>query len=152
MRLLAGLSAAALLALLVNGCTTVSPDECWINTSGGFGGSGTIPIGAGVGATSGDFLTPPRRPLDSGGEPNPLHHAGDPLRGEAPRTLRDRGDCVRQDAGRSAAQGVCGQRLCGLQELLRKLPAKRHGRLPGTLQGTVRQGKRKVHQRLPQRG
>jgi hypothetical protein len=57
------------LALLVMGCTTVSPDECFVNTSGGFGGSGTIPIGAGVGATSGDYAEPPRGPLDNGAAP-----------------------------------------------------------------------------------
>ena len=58
------------LALLVMGCTTVSPDECFVNTSGGFGGSGTIPIGAGVGATTGgDYADPPRGPLDNGGAP-----------------------------------------------------------------------------------
>ncbi len=56
------------LLLLVMGCSTVSPDECWPNTSGGFGGSGTMPIGAGVGAVgSGDFDSP--RP--NGGTPNP---------------------------------------------------------------------------------
>jgi hypothetical protein len=63
-------SIAALLLLvlvIVIGCSTVSPDECWPNTSGGLGGSGTIPIGAGVGATSsgGDADGP------SGGTPNP---------------------------------------------------------------------------------
>jgi hypothetical protein len=60
------------LALLVMGCTTVSPDECFVNTSGGFGGSGTIPIGAGVGvgATSGDYAEPPRGPLDNGAAPD----------------------------------------------------------------------------------
>ena len=64
--------AASLLVMLGSGCNTVSPDECWPNTSGGFGGSGTIPIGAGVGATSGDFLDPPRGPLDYDDEaPNP---------------------------------------------------------------------------------
>ena len=59
--------AALVLIVLAIGCSTVSPDECWPNTSGGFGGSGTIPIGAGVGATSsgGDFDGP------SGGTPNP---------------------------------------------------------------------------------
>ena len=71
MRLLFGSIAAPLLILLGIACNTVSPDECWINTSGGFGGSGTIPIGAGVGATSGDFLEPPRGPLDYGDAPNP---------------------------------------------------------------------------------
>jgi hypothetical protein len=63
-------SIAALLLLvlvIMIGCSTVSPDECWVNTSGGLGGSGTIPIGAGVGATSsgGDADGP------SGGTPNP---------------------------------------------------------------------------------
>ena len=51
MRLFFGSMAASLLVMLGSGCNTVSPDECWPNTSGGFGGSGTIPIGAGVGAT-----------------------------------------------------------------------------------------------------
>ncbi len=72
MRLFYALLAPFLIGRLVLGCNTVSPDECWINTSGGFGGSGTIPIGAGVGATSGDFpADPPRRPLDYGEAPNP---------------------------------------------------------------------------------
>jgi len=64
---------ASLLLMLVAGCTTVDPDECWVNTSGGFGGGGDIPIGNGVGATSsGDFITPPPGgPLDYGGDPNP---------------------------------------------------------------------------------
>ena len=58
--LLSGSLALFLVVLLGIGCNTVSPDECWVNTSGGFGGSGTIPIGAGVGATSsGDFDSPP---------------------------------------------------------------------------------------------
>jgi hypothetical protein len=66
-------SIASLLAMLVIGCNTVDPDECWVNTSGGFGGGGTIPIGNGVGATSsGDFLTPPPGgPLAADGTPNP---------------------------------------------------------------------------------
>ncbi len=55
-----------LMFVLAIGCSTVSPDECWVNTSGGFGGSGTIPIGAGVGATSGGNSDSP-----SGGTPNP---------------------------------------------------------------------------------
>ena len=71
MRSTLGSIAAPLLVLLGIACNTVSPDECWINTSGGFGGSGTIPIGAGVGATSGDFLEPPRDPLDYSDAPNP---------------------------------------------------------------------------------
>jgi hypothetical protein len=68
MRLLNASVALPLLALLAMGCNTVDPSECWPNTSGGFGGSGTIPIGAGVGATSsGDFTSPG----PNGGTPNP---------------------------------------------------------------------------------
>ncbi|MEO7594619.1 MAG: hypothetical protein ABI134_25620 [Byssovorax sp.] len=66
-------------------CNTVSPDECWLNTSGGFGGSGTIPIGAGVGATSGgDPLEPPRGPLDSRDSeaPNPCIMPPTPCNGK----------------------------------------------------------------------
>jgi hypothetical protein len=67
MRFFTGSFALVMLVLLVMGCNTVDADECWPNTSGGFGGSGTIPIGAGVGATSsgGDFDSP------SSGTPNP---------------------------------------------------------------------------------
>jgi hypothetical protein len=71
MRLCSDSIAPPLLLMLVIGCNTVDPSECWPNTSGGFGGSGTIPIGAGVGATSGDFLGPPRGPLDHDETPNP---------------------------------------------------------------------------------
>lgn len=79
MRLFYALLAPFLIGRLVLGCNTVSPDECWINTSGGFGGSGTIPIGAGVGATSGDFpAEPPRNPLDYGEAPNPCIEAQSP--------------------------------------------------------------------------
>jgi hypothetical protein len=72
MRTLFG-SIASVLMMLVAGCNYVDPDECWVNTSGGFGGGGTIPIGSGVGATSsGDFITPPPGgPLDYGADPNP---------------------------------------------------------------------------------
>ena len=67
MRLFSCLIVVSLPALLAGGCLTVSPDECWPNTSGGLGGSGTMPIGAGVGATTGgDRLEPPRGPLDKG--------------------------------------------------------------------------------------
>ena len=48
MRTLFG-SIASLLFMVVLGCNAVDPDECWVNTSGGFGGEGPIPIGAGVG-------------------------------------------------------------------------------------------------------
>jgi hypothetical protein len=56
-----------LLVLVITiGCSTVSPDECWVNTSGGLGGSRPIPIVAGVGATSGGDSDSP-----NGGTPNP---------------------------------------------------------------------------------
>jgi hypothetical protein len=68
MRLLYAALAPFLLGRVTLGCNTVDPDQCWPNTSGGFGGSGTIPIGAGVGvgATSGGDSDSP-----SGGTPNP---------------------------------------------------------------------------------
>jgi hypothetical protein len=67
MRLFSRSLAVVLLVLvLVIGCSTVSPDECWVNTSGGLGGSKPIPIGAGVGATSGGDSDSP-----NGGTPNP---------------------------------------------------------------------------------
>ena len=70
MRLFSCLVAISLPAMLASGCLTVSPDECWVNTSGGLGGEEPIPIGAGVGATTGgDYDEPPRGPLDKGGEP-----------------------------------------------------------------------------------
>jgi hypothetical protein len=53
MRLFSCLLAISLPAMLAIGCLTVDADECWVNTSGGLGGAETIPIGAGVGATSG---------------------------------------------------------------------------------------------------
>lgn len=54
---------AALLAvvMLAVACDTADPNACYVNTSGGFGASGPIPIGAGVGVSSGgDLLSPPR--------------------------------------------------------------------------------------------
>jgi hypothetical protein len=71
---LSSFCAAALLALVMLmvpvACDTVDPDDCWPNTSGGFGGSGTIPIGAAVG--SGDYHPPPRyQPLGYPGGANP---------------------------------------------------------------------------------
>src|SRR4051794_22701932 len=71
-------------AMLVIGCTWVDPDQCWPNTSGGLGGGGPIPIGAGVGATSGDFLSPPpEHPLSPppSETPNPCVEA-DPMTGD----------------------------------------------------------------------
>lgn len=72
MRTLFGLI-ASLLVMLVLGCNTVDPDECWVNTSGGVGGGGTFPTGAGVGATTGgDFIIPPQGgPLAAEGTENP---------------------------------------------------------------------------------
>ena len=59
MRLLYAAVAPFLIGSVALSCNTVDADECWVNTSGGFGGGGTIPIGAGVGATSsGDFNSP----------------------------------------------------------------------------------------------
>ena len=72
MRRLSNSIAPLLVVMLGSGCNTVDPSECWPNTSGGFGGSGTIPIGAGVGAATGDFLgPPPPGPLDYDGDSNP---------------------------------------------------------------------------------
>lgn len=48
-------------------CNTVPADECWVNTSGGLGGAEQIPIGAGVGSSSGDF--PASEPQAASGEP-----------------------------------------------------------------------------------
>jgi hypothetical protein len=85
MRLFSGSVAAALLGMLVSACNTVDPDQCWPNTSGGFGGSGTIPIGAGVGATSGDFAEPPKGPLDYDEDaPNPCVTPSSPDEGAVP--------------------------------------------------------------------
>jgi hypothetical protein len=72
MRTLFG-SFGSLMVMLVIGCNTVDPSECWPNTSGGFGGGGTIPIGAGVGATTtgGDFDAPPKEPLTAESTYNP---------------------------------------------------------------------------------
>ena len=78
MRTLFG-SMISLVVMLVAGCTTVDPDECWVNnTSGGFGDDGPIPIGAGVGATSsGDFDTPPAgEPLAAEATENPCVEMG----------------------------------------------------------------------------
>jgi hypothetical protein len=74
MRSFFGSIASLLLVMLVIGCNTVDPSECWPNTSGGFGGGGTLPLAAGVGATTsgGDRISPPPKgPLDESGTPNP---------------------------------------------------------------------------------
>jgi len=110
MRLLFGSLTSLLLMLLVMGCSTVSPDECWPNTSGGFGGSGTIPIGAGVGATTGgDFADPPRGPLDNGGAPeNPCvtpSNSTAPPKDDAPVETSLKVFCSKADHG-----GTCSER------------------------------------------
>lgn len=100
-------SIAALLLLvlvIMIGCSTVSPDECWVNTSGGLGGSGPIPIGAGVGATSGDYLDPPRGPLDNGEAPyNPC------VTPDTPENPPQQGTCqAPTPAGEGATSWSCG--------------------------------------------
>src|SRR4051794_10942723 len=72
MGLVRGSIASLSLVVLVIACNTVDADQCWPNTSGGFGGSETLPIGAAVGAGSGDFASPPAGGLlDYGGDANP---------------------------------------------------------------------------------
>src|SRR5277367_2478573 len=60
------------LVLLVVACNTVPANECWINTSGGFGATGTIPIGAGVGggSSSDRHADPPPNPCVTQGSDN----------------------------------------------------------------------------------
>ena len=103
MRLFSCSNAALLLVVLAIGCTTVSPDECWVNTSGGFGGSGTIPIGAGVGATSsGDFDTPP----PNGETPNPCVTPSDEPEFGKPATQYI--DCKKRGLSPFACSQECG--------------------------------------------
>jgi hypothetical protein len=64
-------------AMLAIGCLTVDADECWVNTSGGLGGSKPIPLAAGVGATSGGDSDGP-----SGGTPNPCTAAPTPSKSD----------------------------------------------------------------------
>jgi len=89
MKLLHFLAISMFLAL---GCNTVSADSCRPNTTGGAGGAATIPIGAGVGATtSGDFpsAAPPSEPLDYGGDDNPcVSPSATPRIGECKVTWR----------------------------------------------------------------
>jgi hypothetical protein len=78
MRLMFG-SLTSVIAMLMIGCNAVDPGDCWPNTSGGLGGGGPLPIGAGVGATTtGDYYAdaPPAEPLDYGGTPNPCMAGG----------------------------------------------------------------------------
>jgi hypothetical protein len=98
-----------LVVVLVIGCNTVSPDECWPNTSGGVGGSGTMPIGAGVGATSGGDSDGP-----SGGNRNPCMTPSDkaaPPQADAPVETSLKVFCSKPDHGtacseRCLAQGI----------------------------------------------
>src|SRR5271170_2521405 len=62
-------------------CNNADPNECFVNSSGGFGGSGTIPIGAGVGVGSGDFASPRFGPLDYGSSANPCDTPSDDTTG-----------------------------------------------------------------------
>jgi hypothetical protein len=78
----------ALLAagIFVVACNTADPSECFPNTGNGFGGAGTIPIGAGVGVSSGDMgISPPRLPLGYTDANNPcVTHDSDTPQPETP--------------------------------------------------------------------
>lgn len=57
---------------VILGCSEVVPGTCYPNPAGGAGGAGSIPTDPGVGASSGDFISPPPSgPLDYGGDPDP---------------------------------------------------------------------------------
>jgi hypothetical protein len=62
--------------VLIVACNTVDPDQCWPNTTGGFGGAAPIPIGGG--SSSGDFPSPAHHPLDASDLPNPCIEPGSP--------------------------------------------------------------------------
>src|SRR4051812_38082762 len=54
------------------GCSEVVPGSCYPNPAGRAGGADCGSVGVGVGAGSGDFISPPAGgPLDYGGDPNP---------------------------------------------------------------------------------
>jgi hypothetical protein len=112
MRWFHGVLASFLFGMLVAACNTVDPSECWPNTSGGLGGGAeTIPIGAGVGATSsGDFITPPPHdPLDNGDSPeNPCVTPESPPKPAAPVSCE-----VPTSAGDSATAWVCTDACVG---------------------------------------
>ena len=93
MRLWSCLLVVLLPAMLAIGCLTVDADECWVNTSGGLGGSKPIPLGA-VGATGSRFGIHNETTLGAG------------LFAEL----------VNVSAGLSLAElslPICGPRLCG---------------------------------------
>ncbi|MEO7328678.1 MAG: hypothetical protein ABI193_08885 [Minicystis sp.] len=115
MRFVACLIAPLAAVMLALGCNTVDADQCWPNTSGGLGGEGPIPIGAGVGATSsGDFISPPPHdPLDNGGAPdNPCvtHEspAPNPVPGPSPSTCQ-----VPTQEGEGATAWLCADACFG---------------------------------------
>ena len=103
MRLFSCLVAVSVSAMLAIRCLTVDADECWVNTSGGLGGSKPIPIGAGVGATTGgDFSEPPRGPLDNGGAPD------NPCGAEAPQKPSPKSTCeMPTPAAEGATSWIC---------------------------------------------
>jgi hypothetical protein len=93
--------AALVFVVLAIGCSTVSPDECWPNTSGGFGGSGTIPIGAGVGATSSGG--------PSGGTPNPCVASGNTTTPTPQMPATDYINCQARGLDAGACALACGE-------------------------------------------
>ncbi len=116
MRLFSCLIVVLLPAMLASGCLTVCPDECWVNTSGGLGGSEPIPIGAGVGATTGgDLLEPPREPLDNGAAPeNPCTAASDdtaPPQDDAPVEASLKVFCSKPDHGARCSERCMNKAL-----------------------------------------
>ena len=105
MRLFSCLVAVSLPAMLAFGCLTVDADECWVNTSGGLNDPQPIPIGAGVGATTGgDYAEPPRGPLDNGGAPY------NPCTAEAPKKPPPQTTCeVPNPVAEGANSWICGE-------------------------------------------
>jgi hypothetical protein len=99
MRSLLLCSLALLVAgILVVACNYADPSQCFPNTGNGFGGAGTLPIGAGVGVGSGDMArSPPFHPLGYGAQANPCNTpSGDTPSAGAPA------------AGTSGAGGASG--------------------------------------------
>jgi hypothetical protein len=106
MRLFSCLLAVSLPALLAVGCLTVDADECWPNTSGGLGGSKPIPIGAGVGATTGgEHAEPPRGPLSNGGAPENPCTAEETPKKPSPQSTCD----VPTPSGEGATSWSCSE-------------------------------------------
>jgi hypothetical protein len=105
MRLFSCLVAVSVPAMLAIGCLTVDADECWVNTSGGLGDAKPIPIGAGVGATTGgDPLEPPRGPLNNGGATE------NPCTAEAPEKPSPKSTCeVPNPAAEGATSWSCSE-------------------------------------------